>query len=623
MPIPPSRRTLALGLAAAALTLFTISAVRFAHLQADTMDLGYQMQMFWQISHGNWYAFSSVFQTPALAGDGAFTMYPIAYGVRFLGGAYFLFALQAAGVTLAAWGLFRAARQKGWSDRAATAVALLFCLYPAVLGGSQFDYHPDFIALPLLIWAYVFYQADRRRAYYLCLLAVALSKNMALFGIAGWGLGLLIYRRQWRDGLIALGGGLALLGFELDWLFPRYFPGATTHLNASLYGYLGHGLSGIALGIVTHVPAVLAHLATEPVYAVWILGPVLGLALLGGAAVPAFLALFALNALSTLPEQHMVASQYQVLLAGWLFLAAIEALTRWPAWRRRWLVASAVLSAAGTLMVLGLVVAPELLMATPSPAAVTAALRAIPSRDVLYVQTHVGARAYRHPVFGQDRRATPRGPLIDGLPTLWREAPTVPTALVVTAPTSLGFGTVAADALRAGYRVTQHHAGVVVLTGTRHFAPPVLGRRQGGWQPQQPGWRLPAWTRLSQVGHLVWPAGALAAPAHRAGWLVRPFSTWLPAGRYVVSAATPGGAPTAGHWVCRRWDRTGVPWILTGLEEGSLLGWRLGARIAGPQTLRFPLQLTHPGWIACGVWATGVRAWRLESVSLKEVFHRD
>lgn len=623
MPIPPSRRTLAFGLAIAALAIFAISAVRFAHLQADTMDLGYQMQLFWQISHGDWYAFSSVFQTPALAGDGALTMYPIAYGVRFLGGAYFLFALQAAGVALAGWGLFRAAHQKGWSDRAATAVALLFCLYPAVLGASQFDYHPDFIALPLFIWAYVFYQADRRRAYYLCLVAAALSKNMVLFGIAGWGVGLILYRRQWRDGLVAGLGALGLLAFELDWFFPHFFPGATLHLNASLYGYLGHGLTGIATGIVTRFPVVLAHLAAEPWYLVWILGPVLGVALLGAAAVPAWLALFGLNALSALPEQHMVASQYQVLLAGWLFLAVIEGLTRWPAWRRRWLLASAVLSAAGTVLVLGLVVTPELLMATPSPAAVTAALQAIPPHDVLYVQTHVGARAYRHPVFGQDRRATPRGPLLDGLPTLWREAPYAPTALVVTAPTSLGFGTVAADALRAGYRVTQHRAGVVVLTGTRHFAPPVLGLRQGGWQPHRPGWTLPAWTRLTQVGQFVWPSGALRAPRHRAGWLVRPFSTWLPPGHYLLAAALPPGTHPAGRWVCRRWVNTGLPWILRGLEEGSLLGWRLGGVVAGPSSLRFPLRLTRPTWLACGVWATGASAWRLQSVSLKELSLHD
>lgn len=624
MPIPRSRRTLVTGLALAALAIFSISALRFAHLQANTMDLGYQAQMFWQLSHGHWYDFSSVFQTPALAGDGALTMYPIAYGFRYLGGPYFLFALQAGGIVAAAWGLFRAAQQQGWSDRAATAVALLFCIYPAVLGGSQFDYHPDFIALPFLMWAYVFYQADRRRAYYLCLLAAALSKNMALFGIAGWGLGLLLYRRRWRDGIAVMLGALALLGVELDWLFPRYLPGATAHLNASLYAYLGHGLSGIAVGIVTRFPAVLAHLATEPAYALWILGPVFGIALLGSAAVPAFVALFALNAVSTLPEQHVVASQYQVLLAGWLFLALIEALTRWPAWRRRWLLASAVVSAAGTLALVGIVIVPELLMASPPPASVTAALQVVPTTDVLFVQTHVGSLAYRHPVFGQDRTVIPHGALLDGLPALWREAPRVPTALVITAPTTLYFGTVAADALRAGYHVTQHRPGVVVVTGTQHFAPPVIGGRQSGWQLARPGWTLPAWTRTTQIGHLVWPAGVLAAPRGRAGWLVRPFSTWLPPGRYRLVATVPPGHQPSGSWVCYRWVHTATPWPLQGLAVGSPFGWRLSTRIPGPAALR-PLTLTveRPNWFACGVWTTGRTTWTLQSVFLKKVVSHD
>ncbi len=79
------------------------------------------------------------------------------------------------------------------------------------------------------------------------------------------------------------------------------------------------------------------------------------------------------------------------------------------------------------------------------------------------------------------------------------------------------------EALQAGHGVTQRRSGVVVLTDTRHF----------------------------QVGHFVWPPGALAA------LVARPFSTRLRPGRYLLSAATPksgvgsetspayaGGAPT-------------------------------------------------------------------------------
>jgi uncharacterized membrane protein len=129
-----------------------ISVLRFDHLQADTLELGFQAQMLWLISHGHWYAFSSVFQTPALATDGSLWMYPLAYVFRYAGGVYALFTVQAAATAIAAWGLTRAARAQGWSPRAAYVVSLLFCLAPGVLGASQFDYHPDFLALPGLVW---------------------------------------------------------------------------------------------------------------------------------------------------------------------------------------------------------------------------------------------------------------------------------------------------------------------------------------------------------------------------------------------------------------------------------------------------------------------------------------
>lgn len=112
---------------------------------------------------------------------------------------------------------------------------------------------------------------------------------MALFGIAGWGLGRLLYRRRWRDGPTALRGTMALHGLELDWLVPRNFPAATTHLNARLQARPGCGLLGMATGIATRLPARLAHIATEPVYAaVWILGPALGLGSLPPRRCPPF-----------------------------------------------------------------------------------------------------------------------------------------------------------------------------------------------------------------------------------------------------------------------------------------------------------------------------------------------
>lgn len=237
-----------------------VSLHKLDNFQATTMDLGTFEQEFWKISHGHWRAFSSVFQTPAISVDGSLAIYPLAYGFRFLGGAPFLFVVQAMGTALTAWGLYRAARLHQLSEGVASLTASLFLLYPAVLGGSQFDFHTDFLALPSLVWAYVYYGSSRRATYYSLLLCAALSKNMALFSIAGWGVGLVIYKRQVRDGLIAIFASAVLFVLEMDVLFPLYFRGPVQQVDRSFYGYLGHSLSGIVLGILVHFGAVVHHL---------------------------------------------------------------------------------------------------------------------------------------------------------------------------------------------------------------------------------------------------------------------------------------------------------------------------------------------------------------------------
>ena len=53
-----------------------VSVYRFESLQAYGFDLGYFEQVLWKISHGDWWAYSSILQTPAVAADGSLTLYP-------------------------------------------------------------------------------------------------------------------------------------------------------------------------------------------------------------------------------------------------------------------------------------------------------------------------------------------------------------------------------------------------------------------------------------------------------------------------------------------------------------------------------------------------------------------
>lgn len=484
-----------------------VSLHKLDNFQATTMDLGTFEQEFWKISHGHWRAFSSVFQTPAISVDGSLAIYPLAYGFRFLGGAPFLFVVQAMGTALTAWGLYRAARLHQLSEGVASLTASLFLLYPAVLGGSQFDFHTDFLALPSLVWAYVYYGSSRRATYYSLLLCAALSKNMALFSIAGWGMGLVIYKRQVRDGLIAIFASAVLFVLEMDVLFPLYFRGPVQQVDRSFYGYLGHSLSGIVLGILVHFGAVVHHLLQQGPYFLWIFGPVLAVALFGSASVPAMLSGFFLNALSAFSAQHAVQTQYQVILAGWVFLALIESVVRFRA-RRQWFVLCAV--GFSTLLFEALLLASTIfpLLRTSAPVGpdIRAALQTIGRQSVVFTQNRVGPLAYKFPLLGIDRAVAP-GWFVDTLPVLWREVGhegAIPTALVAVRPVSPYLANLIAQALQAGYRVSFHRGPVFVVAGDRPFPVSPPEALHAGWQPDTRSWTIPAWTQFTRRGHIDW-----------------------------------------------------------------------------------------------------------------------
>ncbi len=513
-----------------------VSLHKFNNMEASTMDLGAFEQEMWKISHGHWWAFSTVFQSPALGIDGFLWLYPISYGFRFMGGAVFLFALQAAATGAAAWGIYRAAIVNHLSEWQASAVSVAFLLYPAIIGGSQFDFHPDFIALPFLIWAYVSYTSGHIRACYLLLLFAALSKNVALISIGGWGLGLIVWKHRVRDGLITLGASIAFFFAEMDWIIPRYFDGGMNRINDSLYAYLGHGYLSIAIGLVVHFPLIVHHLLGEGSYFLWILGPVLGLSLFGSASVPAMLSLLVLNALSMFPAQQSIANQYQVMLSAWVSLALIEALVRFRSKRPVLLFGVIVSTILLEAMFVVSNIVPMVTVTHHTLAAVQRAQRQISPSNVVWTQDRLGAWMYSFNMLGVAREDAV-GRSLDMLNVLWNESghgSNVPTDLVADQPLTPYFADVMSRALQSGYHISFHDGPVFIVSGTHRFRVPKPGPLAEGWQPQPGLWRIPAWTQKIVLGKVDWATQAVSVPARAHGEIIAPVIVALAPGTYRI-----------------------------------------------------------------------------------------
>ncbi len=588
--------------------LVAVSAYRFLSLGAFGFDLGYFEQVLWKISHGDWWAYSTIMQTPAVAADGSLALYPLAYLFRFAGGPFVLFVVQAVGTAMAAWGVYRAALALKLGEWTGVVGAALLLLAPGILGGSQFDYHPDFIALPFLVWAYVSYLEGRRTAYYLFALAAVFSKNMALVGFVGLGAGLIVYKRQWRDGLATLLGSLALIAVEWGWLLPHVFHASSAKIDLSLYGYLGHGMLGILQGLILHFPRAAGHVLSNPDYLVWVFGPLAGLCLLGSAALPAGLVLVALNAVSSFTGQQAFSDQYQVMLTGWLVLAAMEGAARLHIGRRAWLTAAFVMTSVAQLAVVVALVAPTFHRPLGPAVVVRKALAKVhlPASTVVWTQNRLAAYFYGHRVLGFDREVVP-GTMVDALPALWREAPAgTPTALVGLIPVSPYFASVLSEAERAGYRVAFHAGGVFVVRGTNHFIPVMPSRPYLGYEPASRTWVIPAWTQTTQVGTVDWAQGTLRAPASRAGTLLAPIDVTLAPGRYRVQVSVEGPSPSSA--------------TLGALVFHNLSGRTVSTSVDAGQTVTaLTVAVVRTTLATVSVSSTGAAPWRLGALSIMRV----
>ena len=607
--IPVLEVALVLGLTAFAAFQFFVSVHRYHALLAHTMDLGAFEQVLWKISYGDWRGFSTIFQDPAVAQDGCLWLYPLAVGFRYLGGPYFLFAVQSLGTIVSAWGIYRIGLLYRLERWVAATVALTFVLYPAIIGGSQFDFHPDFVALPFVVWGYAAYVENRRWLYYLGFLAAALAKNLVLVSFVGWGIGLIVWRRRWWDGVVAIAAAGSLLWLELGWLFPTYLPGATSHLNLSFYEYLGHGIDGVLIGTVTHFPTLVQHVVSHPDYAIWIFGPVVGLSLLGSAAVPAALSLFMLNAGSDFFRQRELNAEYQVLLAGWMFLALVEALARWPRYSGRLAVIVLAATSLFELLFVPFLIGPALASPTVPFRPIEEAMASVPIRDVLWTQDHLGVFAYRFPVYGVDRQIVP-GHMLDGLPTLWAEVsrrPVQSTALVARRPVSPYFADIVAHALLAGYRITFHAGRVFVVAGRPHFMVSPAANVDSGWEPRAAIWTIPAWTQGSVVGVVNWGQRWLVAPQGHAGVLIRPIPVYLRPGIYrlMVGLIMPSTDRHPGEIVGSLWWGQHVV-HRTSIKDGS-------ADVTATITIR------RGTWVNIGATSNGVRTFAVSTVTLRRL----
>lgn len=328
----------------AAIVLLAFSGFRHESFNSTACDLGIFDQAVYLISRGV-SPISSYMGYHILGDHAALVWYPIALLYKLYPTVYWLFGLQALALAGGAIPVFRLGQQAGLSRSLSVAVAIAYLLYPVVFNANLFDFHPDTLAVPLLLQALVEVQstssAQRTQPkeqsgalwrFGLCLAGVLTCKavlSLALIGFSLW----LLLAKHWRLAIVTFATGAIAFWVASQWIVPGFSGREAAAVGR--YSYLGGSVLGIARTLFTQPQQItqvlfsganLGYLLLVFVPVGWALsGP--GLRMLVGA-----LPCFALNLLADYDMQKDVIHHYTLPAVPFLVLMGVTTLSRGQGW---------------------------------------------------------------------------------------------------------------------------------------------------------------------------------------------------------------------------------------------------------------------------------------------------
>ena len=247
------------------------------------------------------------------------------------------------------------ARTSGLSGALSATLAFAYLLHPAVAWNAWDIFHPEVIAVPLLLGAYLMVLQDRWRWATVLLVVTLLVKEDAALAVVPLAIFLGWRFKQARRGLGIAAFGTGLLALNMFVVLPAFSPsGALT--NNWRYAQFGSGIGGAVKGMVTKPTLLLSELfgSDRLTYYTQLFGP-MPTAFLAPELLLIAAPITAANALSFHVHQYEIQFHYTVYALAISTIAAVSGTVRLRSWLngRSATVASIVLVAAlaGTALV--------------------------------------------------------------------------------------------------------------------------------------------------------------------------------------------------------------------------------------------------------------------------------
>jgi uncharacterized membrane protein len=320
-----------------ALVLMVYSCARHLLFQSNAMDLSYFDQAAYLISQGK-VPIVSFWGYHFLGGHADWIVYGLSLLYRIYPSVYWLLGVQA--IALASGGIvaWKLAQQAGLTKPWANTLAAVYLLQPLVFNVNLFDFHPEVIAIPLILGAVWAARADRVVVFTIAIILALGCRDSLALNIAGLGLWLVITKRR-RTGAIALTLGCLWFYLATQWVIPSFRAGGVESI--ARYAEFGDSIGGILASVALKPGLWVGRLATGDnlfylllLFLPWIWGLKVGPALLPLLpAVPTI----AINLLTTYYPQKDIVHQYSLPVIPFLWLAGLQVIvqTNQRPWFRR------------------------------------------------------------------------------------------------------------------------------------------------------------------------------------------------------------------------------------------------------------------------------------------------
>jgi uncharacterized membrane protein len=238
--------------------LFGFSSLRHALFQSTALDLAFFDQLVYLASQGL-PSVSSLLGFHLIGDHAAFILYVIALFYKIKPDVHWLFLIQAIALAAGAIPIYALSRQANLSIIHSRAIALAYCLYPAIFNINFYtDFRPEAIAVPSLFWAIWAALARKIWQFILAIVLVLICKDILSLTVVALGIWLVISEKRVLYGCLCLFLGTIWFIFTILYLVPELRGGEAG--GVVFYGSLGNSFTEIALKTLTKPNLILGQL---------------------------------------------------------------------------------------------------------------------------------------------------------------------------------------------------------------------------------------------------------------------------------------------------------------------------------------------------------------------------